>query len=193
MNVATSSRTIQSRHVLIQLAQVRFVSSSPYGRTHVWRRRAPKLPNPVVPQFPQRVTLADGSTFVHWTTSPRSSIRLTRDNTNNPIWNPWLEAGNAEDLEGAVTGRMGRFRRRFEELGGVEMQSDWIESEVSDSNSALCVILSKGFRFDVYFCVPGVHYHQKRLRQARRNKIKQLYCSIDIILVVFRWRVTSPC
>ncbi|KLO18739.1 hypothetical protein SCHPADRAFT_802671, partial [Schizopora paradoxa] len=105
----------------------RSVSSSPYGRTHVWRRRAPKLPNPVVPQFPQRVTLADGSTFVHWTTSPRSSIRLTRDNTNNPIWNPWLEAGNAEDLEGAVTGRMGRFRRRFEDLGGVEMQSDWIE------------------------------------------------------------------
>jgi len=139
MNIAASSRTRQ----ILNIPLTRLVSSSPYGRTHVWRRRAPKLPNPVVPQFPQRVTLADGSSFVHWTTSPRSTIRLTRDNTNNPIWNPWLEAGNAEDLEGAVTGRMGRFRRRFEELGGVEMQSDWIESEVSDSNSALGALPSK--------------------------------------------------
>ncbi len=55
MNIAASSRT---RHIL-NLPLTRLVSSSPYGRTHVWRRRAPKLPNPVVPQFPQRVTLAD--------------------------------------------------------------------------------------------------------------------------------------
>ena len=64
--------------------QTRSVSSSPYGRTHVWKRRPNKLPNPVVPQFPQRVIRSDGSTFTHWTTSPRSVIRLTRDVTNNP-------------------------------------------------------------------------------------------------------------
>ena len=138
LSISRPSSSLQkSVFQLAQLGQARGVSSSPYGRTHVWRRRLPKLPNPVVPQFPQKVTLADGSTFIHWTTSPRSSIRLTRDNTNNPIWNPWLEAGNAEDLEGAVTGRMGRFRRRFEDLGGVEMQNDWIESEATDPNSSL--------------------------------------------------------
>jgi len=115
--------------------QIRFVSSSPYGRTHVWRRRAPKLPNPVVPQFPQRVILADGSSFTHWTTSPRSTIKLTRDTTNNPLWNPWLGLGNAEDLEGAATGRLGRFRRRFEELGGSEMQMDWEDEPIEESTS----------------------------------------------------------
>lgn len=105
----------------------RFISNSPYGRTHVWRRRPPKLPNPVVPHFPQRVILADGSTFIHWTTSPRSTIKLTRDTTNNPLWNPWLESSNPEDAEGASAGRLGRFRRKFEELGGTELEMDWVE------------------------------------------------------------------
>ena len=95
----------------------RSVSSSPYGRTHVWRRRAPKLPNPVVPHFPQRVVLSDGSTYIHWTTSPRSTIKLTRDTRNAPIWAPWLAGSNPEDIEGASAGRLGRFRRRFEDLG----------------------------------------------------------------------------
>ena len=106
----------------------RGVSSSPYGRTHVWRRRPLKLPNPVVPHFPQRVVLADGSTFVHWTTSPRSHIKLTRDTTNNPIWSPWLASSNPEDVEGASAGRLGRFRRKFEELGGTSLQNEWLES-----------------------------------------------------------------
>ena len=82
----------------------RSISSSPYGRTHVWRRRAPKLPNPVVPHFPQRVTLADGSTFIHWTTSPRSAIRLTRDNTNNPVWNPWIEGQGMDSIDETAAG-----------------------------------------------------------------------------------------
>ncbi|PFH45852.1 hypothetical protein AMATHDRAFT_100249, partial [Amanita thiersii Skay4041] len=92
----------------------RNVSSSPYGRTHVWRRRAPVLPNPVVPKFPQVVIRSDGTTFTHWTTSPRSRIRLTRDTTNNPVWNTrlWLSEQGMEDDENA-TGRLGRFNRRF--------------------------------------------------------------------------------
>ncbi|KAF8695802.1 hypothetical protein AX14_001641 [Amanita brunnescens Koide BX004] len=96
----------------------RSVSSSPYGRTHVWRRRRPTLPNPVVPKFPQLVIRADGTSFTHWTTSPRSRIRLTRDTTNNPIWNThlWLTDSAMED-EAKLTGRMGRFHRRFEGLG----------------------------------------------------------------------------
>ncbi|KIJ55339.1 hypothetical protein M422DRAFT_199506 [Sphaerobolus stellatus SS14] len=108
-------------------AQSRNVSSSPYGRTHVWKHRAPKLPNPIVPIFPQQVFLSDGSTFTHYTTSPRSKIRLNRDLTNNPLWNYGLTRGMFEDEEGSA-GRMGRFRRKFEELSeGSSM--DWIVDE----------------------------------------------------------------
>lgn len=84
--------------------------------------------------------LADGSTFIHWTTSPRSQIKLTRDTTNNPIWSPWLASSNPEDVEGASAGRLGRFRRKFEELGGTSLQNEWLESfggeEISKSAKA---------------------------------------------------------
>jgi hypothetical protein len=102
----------------------RHVSSSPYGRTHVWKHRPPKLPNPVVPTFPQRVTLSDGSTFTHYTTSPRSSIRLTRDLTNNPLWNYGMNKGGMFEDEEGSSGRMGRFRRKFEEFSG---DLDWVK------------------------------------------------------------------
>ncbi|TFK59644.1 hypothetical protein BDN72DRAFT_822103 [Pluteus cervinus] len=103
----------------LQHQQVRNVSRSPYGRTHVWKRRAPPLPNPVVPKFPQRVIRSDGTSFIHWTTSPKSIIRLTRDTTSNPLWNTGVWTGDRSvEEEGAVTGRLGRFKRKFEELGG---------------------------------------------------------------------------
>jgi ribosomal protein L31 len=108
----------------------RNVSSSPYGRTHVWKRRPKRLPNPVVPQFPQRIIRADGSSFTHWTTSPRPLIRLTRDVTNHPLWNvSTLGEGAAEESE--VTGRLGRFNRKFVE------EVDWMsEAEGGSPESA---------------------------------------------------------
>ncbi|TDL26919.1 hypothetical protein BD410DRAFT_836020 [Rickenella mellea] len=126
-SLTTSSTVLLRRAVqnITHTSTSRAVSSSPYGRTHVWKRRPPKLPNPVVPMFPQRVYLADGSTFLHWTTSPRSTIRLTKDTTNSAVWNPWLEAGNTEDLEGQTTGRLGRFRRKFEDLGGTGVYEEF--------------------------------------------------------------------
>ncbi|THH14033.1 hypothetical protein EW146_g6248 [Bondarzewia mesenterica] len=109
------------------LLQTRSVSSSPYGRTHVWKRRLNKLPNPVVPQFPQKVIRSDGSTFTHWTTSPRSVIRLTRDVTNNPLWNVSALTGEGAAEESATTGRLGRFNRRFVEVGASgEQEIDWM-------------------------------------------------------------------
>jgi len=106
-------------------SQTRSVSSSPYGRTHVWKHRQRKLPKPFVPVFPQRVVRADGSTFTHYTTSPRSEIRLTRDTTNNPLWNAtkWMAESEEED---EVTGRLGRFNRRFDGLGGHGTGVDWM-------------------------------------------------------------------
>ncbi|GBE87294.1 hypothetical protein BKA93DRAFT_570528 [Sparassis latifolia] len=134
--LASTSRCLK-RTALSQRAtpvtqpQTRGISSSPYGRTHVWKHRQRKLPNPFVPQFPQRVVRADGSTFIHYTTSPRSVFRLTRDTTNNPLWNAarWTNEGEEEDL---VTGRLGRFNRRFDGMGGHASDVDWMsESEGS--------------------------------------------------------------
>ena len=133
----TSSRATRAlalfRSPTTQL-QTRFVSSSPYGRTHVWKRRSKKLPNPMVPVFPQRLVRVDGSTVVHYTTSPRSVIRLTRDTTNNPLWNASRFVGMDEE-EDEVTGRMGRFSRRFGELSGQKSDMDWM-SEVTGETAA---------------------------------------------------------
>jgi len=100
----------------------RSVSSSPYGRTHVWKRRPKRLPNPIVPQFPQTVIRANGSSFTHWTTSPRSLIRLTRDVTNHPLWNVSALTGEGAAEESEVTGRLGRFQRKF--VGEVDWMSE---------------------------------------------------------------------
>ncbi|KAG8951719.1 hypothetical protein FRC04_005740 [Tulasnella sp. 424] len=64
----------------------------------------------MIPQFKQLVILSDGSTFTHFTTSPRTTIRLTRDVTNNPFWAPGSDGIAAGDDE---AGRMGRFKKRF--------------------------------------------------------------------------------
>jgi hypothetical protein len=117
--LTTSSSTSGIRPVLS--GYTRSVSSSPYGRTHVWKRRPKRLPNPVVPQFPQRVIRSDGSSFTHWTTSPRSLIRLTRDVTNNPLWNISALMGEGAAEESEVTGRLGRFNRKF-----VVEEVDWM-------------------------------------------------------------------
>ncbi|KAI0820478.1 hypothetical protein BC628DRAFT_1524401 [Trametes gibbosa] len=133
--LAASSGTA-SPHVYVAAAlQTRSVSSSPYGRTHVWKRRQKKLPNPMVPVFPQRLVRVDGSTVIHYTTSPRSLIRLTRDTTNNPLWNAARFVGMDEE-EDEVTGRMGRFSRRFGEIGGQRSDMAWMdqaEEEVADA------------------------------------------------------------
>lgn len=76
---------------------------------------ATPLPRPVA-QFPQRVILADGSSIQLTTTSPRHLVRLTRDFTNNPLWNPTMGHRTEMDTEDD-TGRLGRFRRRFADEG----------------------------------------------------------------------------
>ncbi|KAF4611867.1 hypothetical protein D9613_003962 [Agrocybe pediades] len=105
----------------------RSISNSPYGRTHVWKRRAPVLPNPLVPKFPQKVIRSDGTSFTHWTTSPKSLVRLTRDTTNNPLWNTGNPNDTSIEEESSSTGRMGRFSRKFETLGSDLEDDAWME------------------------------------------------------------------
>jgi len=88
------------------------------------------MPNPIVPQFPQRVVRSDGSTFIHWTTSPRSVIRLSRDVTSNPLWNVGMISASGVQEESETSGRLGRFNRRFGEVGADQGRDfDWM-SEV---------------------------------------------------------------
>jgi len=53
-------------------------------------------------------------------------IKLTRDVTNNPTWNPGMWKSDSTEEESAVTGRLGRFNRRFEGLGGHNSDVDWM-------------------------------------------------------------------
>ncbi|KAF5353323.1 hypothetical protein D9756_007989 [Leucocoprinus leucothites] len=116
------SRNLDHQLKILPSNFTRSVSTSPYGRTHVWKRRPPVLPNPVVPKYPQTIIRSDGSSFVHWTTSPKSMVRLTRDTTNNPVWNTanWA-SDRALDEETGSAGRMGRFNRKF---GGVTISKE---------------------------------------------------------------------
>lgn len=116
--------------------QCRAVSNSPYGRTHVWKRRPPVLPNPMVPKFPQKVIRSDGTSFTHWTTSPRSLVRLTRDTTNNPIYNTGRDGDRSVEEETGSTGRLGRFNRKFEEFGADLEDTTWMDDLKLDSMQA---------------------------------------------------------
>lgn len=120
--LSSSLSLLAATHIHHPPSCTRSVSSSPYGRTHVWKQRAKRLPNPIVPQFPQRVIRADGSSFTHWTTSPRPLIRLTRDVTNHPLWNVSALTGEGAAEESEVTGRLGRFNRKF--VGDVDWMSE---------------------------------------------------------------------
>ncbi len=79
------------------------------------------LPRPV-PKFSSTTILADGSSIQLATTSPRRLTRLTRDPTNHPLWNPGQERKIGGDA-GDDSGRLGRFRRRFQEMEGADSAS----------------------------------------------------------------------
>ncbi|KAI0792357.1 hypothetical protein C8Q75DRAFT_731597 [Abortiporus biennis] len=138
--LSISSSILETRSASSQFksraqTQTRSVSSSPYGRTHVWKKRDHVLPKPFVPEYPQLVVKSDGSTFTHYTTSPRSVIRLTRDTSNNPVWNP--EAYLASSLEeDESAGRLGRFSRKFADIGAGEegQEVDWMSGVQDDGD-----------------------------------------------------------
>ncbi|KAI6108987.1 hypothetical protein EV401DRAFT_394392 [Pisolithus croceorrhizus] len=120
MSLSLTRRILGPSHApnVALAARARSHSTSPYGRSHIRKKHPRSLPAPVVPHFPQQVIRADGSTFTHWITSPRSRIVLTRDTTNHPLWNATerLCGGSSvltQDEEDEGTGRMGRWRKRF--------------------------------------------------------------------------------
>ncbi|KAF5364644.1 hypothetical protein D9758_005577 [Tetrapyrgos nigripes] len=160
---ASASKSLCSRSSAWSL-QTRSVSSSPYGRTHVWKRREPTLPNPLPPKFPQRVIRADGSSFTHWTTSPRSILRLTRDTTNHPVWNTYMWADDeAVEDEANTTGRVGRFNKKFEGIGGHGEQIDFGEAvkETMDNTT--------GGKLEGELVDPSKYVQKKKKKDRRRT------------------------
>ncbi|WWC92391.1 uncharacterized protein L201_007348 [Kwoniella dendrophila CBS 6074] len=90
------------------------------SRTHL--NPPPSVPPPMVPTYPMRVILSDGSTFTAYTTAPTPSTKkLTRDVLNNPLWSP---ASERKGLGEGEEGRVGRFRKRFEGITLEEPQED---------------------------------------------------------------------
>lgn len=94
---AQSTRTTPSFIQALSRTQVR----------HASLLRRPKRPY----TFTQLITLSDGSTFVHRTTSPQPVYRSTKDVRNSPLWNP--SSQKLMNIEEDEAGRLKRFRGRF--------------------------------------------------------------------------------
>jgi len=90
-------------------------STSPYRLStpittqirHATLIRRPKRPY----TFTQLITLSDGSTFLHRTTSPQPVYKSTKDARNSPLWNP--SSQKLLNVEEDEAGRLAGFRRRF--------------------------------------------------------------------------------
>ncbi|KAH7409460.1 hypothetical protein BKA64DRAFT_774220 [Cadophora sp. MPI-SDFR-AT-0126] len=75
-------------------------------------RHASLLKRPHRPYtFTQLVTLSDGSTYTHRTTSPAPIFRSTKDTRNHPMWQPSLDS--LRNIEQDEAGRLRAFRKRF--------------------------------------------------------------------------------
>ncbi|WWD07243.1 hypothetical protein V865_005340 [Kwoniella europaea PYCC6329] len=117
-----SSSKLTSLRPIIQ-SRAKHTHSTPQSlwqsRTHL--NPPPSVPPPMVPTYPMRVILSDGSTFTAYTTAPTPSTKkLTRDVNNNPLWSP---ASERKGLGEGEEGRVGRFRKRFEGIAMEEEQA----------------------------------------------------------------------
>ncbi|KAL8999492.1 MAG: hypothetical protein Q9169_001697 [Polycauliona sp. 2 TL-2023] len=80
--------------------------------SHQQLRHATLLRRPKRPYtFTQLVTLSDGSTFTHRTTSPAPVYKSTKDTRNTALWNP--SSQKLLNVEADEAGRLRAFRERF--------------------------------------------------------------------------------
>ena len=79
---------------------------------HTQVRHATLLRRPKRPYtFTQLITLSDGSTFLHRTTSPISIYKSTKDVRNSALWHP--SSQKLLNVEEDEAGRLRAFRERF--------------------------------------------------------------------------------
>ncbi|WPG97392.1 Hypothetical protein R9X50_00016700 [Acrodontium crateriforme] len=102
-------------------------------KQHTQQRNASLLRRPKKPYtFTQLITLSDGSTFTHRTTSPQAVYRSTKDVKNSMLWNP--SSQKLLNIEEDEAGRLRRFRRRFGRGFDAETTSDGEETAAGQEN-----------------------------------------------------------
>ncbi|KAI9872522.1 MAG: hypothetical protein M1830_001521 [Pleopsidium flavum] len=89
---------------------------------HASLLRRPKRPY----TFTQLITLSDGSTFTHRTTSPIPVYKSTKDTRNSPLWNP--SSQKLLNVEEDEAGRLRAFRSKFGRGWDAETVSDGQEA-----------------------------------------------------------------
>ncbi|OCL01689.1 hypothetical protein AOQ84DRAFT_328638 [Glonium stellatum] len=111
------------------LRVLRRVSLHPQSPTsHAQIRHASLLRRPKRPYtFTQLVTLSDGSTFLHRTTSPTPVYRSTKDQRNTPLWNP--SSQKLLNVEEDEAGRLKAFRAKFGRGWDAESVEEATESD----------------------------------------------------------------
>ena len=96
----------------IRLRRPAVLSRSYKSIQHTQVRNATLLKRPQRPYtFTQLVTLSDGSTFLHRTTSPFSVYKSTKDVRNSALWHP--SSRKLLNVEEDEAGRLRAFRERF--------------------------------------------------------------------------------
>ncbi|MCJ1254752.1 hypothetical protein MMC24_002568 [Lignoscripta atroalba] len=108
---------------------------------HATLLRRPKRPY----TFTQLVTLSDGSTYTHRTTSPAPIYKATKDTRNSPLWNPSIQ--RLLNLEQDEAGRLRAFRNRFgrgwdAETTGEGEEGKEGEEEARDGDESLLDLIS---------------------------------------------------
>lgn len=103
---------IQSAYPFTMLSATRKRTLCPRCSLHQQIRHASLIRRPKRPYtFTQLITLSDGSTFTHRTTSPQPIYRSTKDTKNTILWNP--SSQKLLNIEEDEAGRLKRFRARF--------------------------------------------------------------------------------
>ncbi|KAF2176376.1 hypothetical protein K469DRAFT_700102 [Zopfia rhizophila CBS 207.26] len=96
---------------------------------HATLLRRPKRPY----TFTQLVTLSDGSTFLHRTTSPIAVYKSTKDMRNTPLWNP--SSQKLLNVEEDEAGKLRAFRAKFGRGWDAENTIEIHNAEAADGKS----------------------------------------------------------
>jgi hypothetical protein len=106
-NQSQMSNALQSLSRRTALPQCKTIHHD-FGQVrHATLIKRPKRPY----TFTQLVTLTDGSTYLHRTTSPQPVYRSTKDIRNSPLWNP--SSQKLLNIEEDEAGKLRSFRAKF--------------------------------------------------------------------------------
>ncbi|MCJ1271357.1 hypothetical protein MMC22_011257 [Lobaria immixta] len=108
------------------------ISRSTHSHFHQTQTRcASLLKRPKRPYtFTQLVTLSDGSSYTHRTTSPASVYKSNRDTRNTALWNP--SSQHLLNIEEDEAGKLRSFRNKFGRGWDAERKDDIAAAQDED-------------------------------------------------------------